>query len=36
MTNTDYKLNLANIPTMYVVKITYKDGKVVTKKTINK
>lgn len=27
MTNTDYKLNLANIPTMYVVKITYKDGK---------
>jgi len=36
MTNIDYKLNLTNIPTMYVVKITYKDGKVVTKKTINK
>lgn len=35
-TNSDYKLNLNNIPNVYVVKIVYKDGKTVTKKTINK
>lgn len=35
-TNTDYKLNLINVPSVYVVKIVYKNGKVVTKKTINK
>ncbi|MEG0982754.1 T9SS type A sorting domain-containing protein, partial [Algoriella sp.] len=35
-TNTDYKLNLINVPSVYVVKIAYKNGKVVTKKTINK
>ncbi|MFV0144945.1 T9SS sorting signal type C domain-containing protein [Empedobacter falsenii] len=36
VTNTNYKLNLTNIPNVYVVKIVYKDGKTVTKKTINK
>lgn len=35
-TASDYKLNLSNVPNVYVVVITYKDGKVVTKKTINK
>ncbi|WP_413532517.1 hypothetical protein [Empedobacter brevis] len=35
-TSTDYKLNLTNVPNVYVVKIVYKDGKTVTKKTINK
>lgn len=35
-TNSDYQLNLNNIPSVYVVKITYKDGKTVTKKTIKK
>jgi len=35
-TNTDFKLEFNNIPSVYVVKITYKDGKTVTKKTINK
>ena len=35
-TNSDYKLNLTNVPNIYVVKIIYKDGKTVTKKTINK
>lgn len=35
-TSIDHKLNLSNVPNIYVVVITYKDGKVVTKKTINK
>lgn len=35
-TNLDYKLNLLNVPSVYVVKIVYKNGKIVTKKTINK
>lgn len=35
-TNSDYQLNLNNTPSIYVVKITYKDGKTVTKKTIKK
>ncbi|WP_313375603.1 T9SS sorting signal type C domain-containing protein [Chishuiella sp.] len=35
-TNSDYQLNFINIPSIYVVKITYKDGKTVTKKTIKK
>lgn len=35
-TNSDYQLNLNNIPSIYVVKITYKNGKTVTKKTIKK
>ncbi|HEY4540172.1 MAG TPA: T9SS type A sorting domain-containing protein [Faecalibacter sp.] len=35
-TASDYRLNLTNIPNVYVVVVTYKDGKVVTKKTINK
>ena len=35
-TNSDYKLNLLNVPSVYVVKIVYKNGKTVTKKTINK
>ena len=35
-TSIDYKLNLSNVPTVYVVVITYDNGKVVTKKTINK
>ena len=35
-TNSDYQLNFINTPSIYVVKITYKDGKTVTKKTIKK
>lgn len=35
-TSSDYKLNLINVPNVYVVVITYKDGKVVTEKTTNK
>ncbi|QTV06091.1 T9SS type A sorting domain-containing protein [Faecalibacter bovis] len=35
-TNIDHKLNLSNVPNIYVVVITYENGKVVTKKTINK
>jgi len=35
-TNSDYQLNLNNTPSIYVVKITYKDGKTVIKKTIKK
>lgn len=34
-TNSDYKLNLASSSGVYVVVITYKDGKVVSLKTIN-
>ncbi|WP_322969074.1 T9SS type A sorting domain-containing protein [Faecalibacter sp. LW9] len=35
-TASDFRLNLTNVPNVYVVVVTYKDGKVVTKKTINK
>lgn len=35
-TNTDYQLDLRRLPSVYVVKIVYQNGKVVTKKTINK
>ncbi|WP_333663602.1 T9SS type A sorting domain-containing protein [Chishuiella changwenlii] len=35
-TSADFKLDFNNIPSVYVVKITYKDGKTVTKKTIKK
>lgn len=35
-TNADYKLNLANVPNLYVVKITYKDGKIISEKTTNR
>ena len=35
-TSVDYKLNLTNVPTVYVVVITYENGQIVTKKTINK
>lgn len=35
-TTSDYRLNLTNVPNIYVVVITYENGKVVTKKTINK
>lgn len=36
VTNQDFMLSFSNIPSVYVVKITYKDGKTVTKKTIKK
>ncbi|WP_313385369.1 T9SS sorting signal type C domain-containing protein [Chishuiella sp.] len=35
-TSSDYQLNLNNISSIYVVKITYKNGKTVTKKIIKK
>lgn len=34
-TSSDYKLDLPSISGVFIVKIVYKDGKVVTKKTIN-
>ena len=35
-TANDYKLNLTNLPNVYVVVITYEDGKVVSEKILNK
>lgn len=34
-TSSDHKLDLPNVAGVFIVKIVYKDGKVVTKKTIN-
>ncbi|GGF09484.1 Por secretion system C-terminal sorting domain-containing protein [Chishuiella changwenlii] len=35
-TNSDYKLDIAKAPNLYVVVVTYKNGKVVSEKTTNK
>lgn len=35
-TNSDYKLDIVNSPNLYVVVITYKNGKVVSEKTTSK
>ena len=35
-TNADYRIELSKAPSVYIVNITYADGKVVSKKTINK